>query len=56
MDKEEFLQHAMKLLQTFIDEDGSSLRASDYLQSQGVPADEIHSVLHTISNMAKGYV
>lgn len=54
MDKEDFLIHTMKLLQTFIDEKEEV--AISVLLSQGVQNHEIPSVLYTISNMAKGRV
>lgn len=54
MDKEEFLEQAMKLLQTYISEDEGV--AKDLLKAQGVSEDEVPSVLYTINNMSLGYV
>ena len=54
MDKEEFLEQAMLLLQGFIEEDVEI--AKELLRTQGVTEHEIPSMLHTISNMALGHV
>lgn len=54
MEKEEFLEEAMKLLKTFIDEDEGV--AEDLLRAQGVDEEWIPSMMHTINNMADGRV
>ena len=48
-------EQVMQLLQTFI-ESSDAEAVKETLVQQGVPEEEIPSVLMTISNMAKGYV
>lgn len=52
MDKEDFIIHAMKLLQTLLDKQEEGV-ATTILTEQGVQEHEIPSVLHTISNISR---
>lgn len=55
MEREEFLEQAMFLLQTFID--GADIESvKETLVQQGVEAEWIDSMLFTINNMANGRV
>lgn len=52
MDEEDFIVHAMKLLQTLLDKQEEGV-ATTILIEQGIQQHEIPSILYTISNISR---